>query len=134
MRDLRPHPRELRVEFALLHLEFGFPLDRAWGVVVAVANEHAVDDRVAFNLRFLEPLLRRRLGGGRSVEFVIDPIAFGARNKARLLQVVAALLGCRRLRYLRARGIELSRLPRKPGVDQLEAPGAIFLRLQGDRV
>ena len=86
------------------------------------------------DFRFFETLLSRGFGGGRRVPFVFDPIAFGSRNKARLLQVVAALLGGRRLRRLRARGLKLRRLPRKSRVDQLEAPGAVFLGLKTDRV
>ena len=86
------------------------------------------------DFRFLETLLSRGFGGGRGVPFVLDPIAFGSRNEARLLQMVAASLGGRRLRRLRARGLKLRRLPRKSRVDQLEAAGAVFFGLKADRV
>src|SRR5580704_17064974 len=134
MLDLRPHSGELGVKLALFHLEFGLALNRAWGIVVAVADEHAIGDRVVLDFRFFETLLSRGFGGGRGVPFVLDPIAVGSRNKARLLQMVAASLGSRGLRRFRARGLKLRRLSRKSRVDQLEAAGAVFFGLKGDRV
>ena len=128
--DLRPHSGELRVELALFHLEFGFALNRAWGIVVAVADEHAVGDRVMFDFRLLETLLSRGFGGVRGVPFVLDPIAFGSRNKARLLQMVAALLGGCRLRRFRARCLKLRGLPREPRIDQPERRHRVFFGLK----
>src|ERR1700722_3256689 len=86
------------------------------------------------DFRFFKTLLSGRFGGGRGVPFVLDPIAFGSRNKARLLQMVAAVLGGRRLRRFGGGRLKLRRLPRKPGVDQFEAPGAVFLGLKVDRI
>ncbi len=86
------------------------------------------------DFRFLKTLLSRRFGGGRGVPFVLDPIAVGSGNKTRLLQMVAASLGGRGLRRFGARRLKLRRLPRKPGVDQLEAAGAVFFSLKADRV
>src|SRR5580704_7931948 len=104
MLDLRPHPGKLSVKLALFHLEFGLASNRAWGIVVAVADEHAIGDRIMLDFRFFKTLLSRGFSGGRGIPFVLDPIAVGSRNKARLPQMVAAPLGGRRLRCFRARG------------------------------
>ena len=123
-RHLRADSRSLGLELAGAQAQLGRALIGARAVVVAVADEDALGDRIALDLRLFQTLRSGGPGRRRRDPLILGAVALDFGRDAGLAQRVGPALRVGGLRGLGDRRIELGGLRIEPRLKQLQAPVA----------